>query len=326
MSVFNIAIIGCGQLGSRHLQGLAKLDIPVSIEIVDTNKESLDRAKIRFAEIQSNINISTKYCNSIEGLNDDINLCIIATNSDIRASVTEELFCTKRVENIIFEKVVFQVQEDFEKIGKMIKDKKINAWVNCVMRTYDIYKDLRKSLTPSERILFVVEGGEWGLACNAIHFMDLVCFFTGVQDCKVDVSKLDKTITNSKRENYYEVTGTLYGNFSNGSELILHSRKDSGADHIITILTDNRQIFVNEKIGKMYCAKKEEGWKWVESDIKTQYQSEVTTNIAKEILTKGTCILPSYDESHILHIPLLTSLKEHFEEVMCTPLEICPIT
>ncbi len=30
-----IAIIGAGQLGSRHLQGLAKSDIKISIEVVE---------------------------------------------------------------------------------------------------------------------------------------------------------------------------------------------------------------------------------------------------------------------------------------------------
>ena len=45
-----IAIIGAGQLGSRHLQGLAKLQLPCQVHVVDPSPKSLEVARQRFAE------------------------------------------------------------------------------------------------------------------------------------------------------------------------------------------------------------------------------------------------------------------------------------
>ena len=44
----NLAIIGAGQIGSRHLQGIKKSINSFNIHIVDTNSNSLNIAKRRF--------------------------------------------------------------------------------------------------------------------------------------------------------------------------------------------------------------------------------------------------------------------------------------
>ena len=49
-----IALIGAGQLGSRHLQGLAKSDLEISIEVVEPFEVSRNTAKQRFEEIPTN--------------------------------------------------------------------------------------------------------------------------------------------------------------------------------------------------------------------------------------------------------------------------------
>ena len=41
--MINVALIGAGQLGSRHLQALALSEIPMNIEVVDPFVESFRR-------------------------------------------------------------------------------------------------------------------------------------------------------------------------------------------------------------------------------------------------------------------------------------------
>lgn len=43
----NIAIIGAGQLGSRHLQALAQVNADVILHIVDPSEQSLEVSKQR---------------------------------------------------------------------------------------------------------------------------------------------------------------------------------------------------------------------------------------------------------------------------------------
>ena len=37
----NVLIIGCGEIGSRHLQGLSKSNIDIKITICDPNENSI---------------------------------------------------------------------------------------------------------------------------------------------------------------------------------------------------------------------------------------------------------------------------------------------
>ena len=49
-----IAIIGAGQLGSRHLQGLTKIKQDIHITVIDPNPSALEIARQRFVEMPEN--------------------------------------------------------------------------------------------------------------------------------------------------------------------------------------------------------------------------------------------------------------------------------
>ena len=86
--VKNIAIIGAGNLGSRHLQALALIDFPINIDVTDLSKESLKTAKKRWEEMPANDLIKQiQFVNSIDELSANLDVVIIATIAKI--------FCTK---------------------------------------------------------------------------------------------------------------------------------------------------------------------------------------------------------------------------------------
>lgn len=51
---YNIVLIGAGQLGSRHLQGLKKIYTAVNIDVVDPNIDSISIAKERYEQVDNN--------------------------------------------------------------------------------------------------------------------------------------------------------------------------------------------------------------------------------------------------------------------------------
>lgn len=53
----NIVVIGAGQLGSRHLQALSKVNFQTRIEVVAPFADALEVAWARFNEISSNSKI-----------------------------------------------------------------------------------------------------------------------------------------------------------------------------------------------------------------------------------------------------------------------------
>jgi ubiquinone/menaquinone biosynthesis C-methylase UbiE len=54
----NIAVVGAGQIGSRHLQALSLIDREARLQIVDPSSQSLATAKERFETVNPKNNSS----------------------------------------------------------------------------------------------------------------------------------------------------------------------------------------------------------------------------------------------------------------------------
>ena len=125
MEIKNILLVGCGEIGSRHLQALAKMEIPIRIWAIDPSSISLKTAKVRFEEIPINKNIqSIKFESEIPENLDHIDLCIISTTSKIRFFVFKQIIDKVSCKNFIFEKVLFQKEEHFIQMLRLLKIKK----------------------------------------------------------------------------------------------------------------------------------------------------------------------------------------------------------
>lgn len=323
----NIVLIGAGQLGSRHLQSLAKMDIPVSIEVVDPSLEQLRTAKERFEQIPEHIKIpSIQYLNSLHDVKNEIDLCVIATTADVRGRVTKELLNAKKVKNIIFEKVLFQSISEYDEIGELLIKNEISAWVNCPRRMYSFYTDVKKYFKTGERISYYVNGGDWGLACNSIHLIDHMAFYNGMTDFEIDITGLDKNIYANKRKGFLEFGGTLKINYSNGSEILLHSQAGNRAPVVISILNETCHMVIFESAARALISHNISGWEWKEIDVKIPFQSELTHLAATEILSEGHCGLTGFKDSSELHKPLIKAFLQFLESISGQRYDKCPIT
>lgn len=323
----NIVLIGAGQLGSRHLQSLAKMDIPVSIDVVDPSLEQLETAKKRFEQIPEHINIpSVQYLNSLHDVKKDIDLCVIATTADVRGKVTKELLVSKKVKNIIFEKVLFQSIQDYDEIGELLIKNEVSAWVNCPRRIYPFYVEIKKYFVAGERISCHVNGGDWGLASNSIHLIDLIAFYNGINDLKIDINGLDKTIYTNKRKGFLEFGGTLRICYSNGSSLVLHSQSTSRTPVVISILSETFHMVVLESIAKALISSQRNNWGWEEVDVNIPFQSELTHLVATGILSEGHCGLTDFKDSAELHKPMVNAFRGYLELTTGQGYDNCPIT
>ena len=145
MIVYNIIIVGSGELGSRHLQSLAKSKVPIKIWVIDINEKSLEIAKKRYQEIAKNEKIQViSFHNSLDRITIPIDLAIVATNSNVRRKVIESIISKTTVKYLILEKVVAQAKEDFFKILELCDKNNIKGWVNCHRRTWNIFEKNKK--------------------------------------------------------------------------------------------------------------------------------------------------------------------------------------
>lgn len=324
--MYNIAIVGAGQLGSRHLQGLAKIDIPINIQVVDTNIQSLDLAKVRYQQVPSNPNVkSISFHQRIDGLNDVLDLIIIATNANIRFKLIKEIISIKEIKHIILEKVVFQRPEEFEQIIDITQEKGIKCWVNCPRRMFPFYKKLKSEISNNEPISISLQGGNWGLACNAIHYFDLLSYLSGTSELSVNTEFLDKEIHESKREGFIELSGLLIGAIG-ANRITLWGGKKVGSD-ILTIKTESFLVVIDEGSGEVKKSDINSNWEWKTEFHKIiYYQSELTQSAAKDILLKGKCDLTSLQESFDLHKPFLQQITRFYNQVSISNIDYCPIT
>lgn len=321
-----VVIIGAGQLGSRHLQGLAKSSVEISIEVVEPFERSREIARQRYEEIEANPKVKNiDFYESIDKLSNEIDVVIIATNADVRSRIIKELLSKKIVKNLVLEKVLFQSVEEYHEVQKLLHEHSTKCWVNHPRRMFPFYQALKNEIKDAEQVSYMVQGGAWGLGCNGLHFIDHLSFLSDNDQLKIDNDFLHPHIYEAKRADYVEFNGLLKGRMGNHI-FALYSDKEY-APTTLTITTDRLNAYVDEANGYVRIARKSNDWKWEESKQKIVYfQSELTNLLIEQILTMGSCDLPTYDEAMKLHIPFIEALLTHMESVDGQLLSLCPIT
>lgn len=325
--MYNIAIIGAGQLGSRHLQALKLIDREIYISIVDPSQDSQDIAKQRFDEMPANDNVRiVQFLRSLKEINKHIDVGIIATNADVRRIVIEGLLDCAKVKYLILDKILFQKIKDYKAVGDLLRTRGTKAWVNCTRRMWPFYQQLRKDLQGSKFIEISIYGSKWGLGCNGIHFIDLIAFLIDDVGYKIDSQFLDQKIYSTKRQGFVEFTGKVCGIFNNGCKFEISSYNRGEIPTFIRIITEDRIILISEPIGKAWILEKNNKWQWDTLKVQEVFQSQLTHLVVQQILDSGVCVLTPFEESSILHKTFLQVMLDHYNNINQSSVVACPIT
>lgn len=307
----NIVIIGAGNIGTRHLQGVLKYEEKLNIYAVEPNETARKKSQMMIEDTQKKSMNRVSYVSDVEKLPEYVDIAIVATNSAVRKKVIENLLEYVKVKYLILEKVMFPHVSYYEQIGNLLKKKGVKTWVNCVKRSWKYASVLKKYYKDNDSLQMTVSGKMWGLACNAVHYIDFLSFLT---DCceypVIDNSMVDERIISSKREGYIEFTGQL--NIRLGKH-ILELICDEGVfdGFYITIKDKKIECRIVEKgeyglnIIKNIDTGKEEREKY-----KVEFQSNLSGKLVSELLDTGRCNLPDYELASKWHIPLIKSLSE----------------
>ncbi len=311
--MINIALIGAGQLGSRHLQALANVKHPISIQVIDSSLDSLKIAEVRFKEVSAKFTGEISFHTDISALEKNIEIAIVATNSKVRRGVVERLIANSKVEKLILEKFLFVKESDYAAVETLMRDNNIKVWVNCARRMIPFYQNLQKEL--SGTVHFMASGNAWGLSCNGIHLLDLFAFFTKSTNIVLSNDLIDKTIIESKREGYIEFTGTITGHTAKHSFHITSFPDDSSPLHI-TISTPNARYCIQEgATAKVWISRLDNKWAWEEQVFNIPFQSQMTNLVIDKLIENGSCDLPTYKESAALHLLFLNNLISFLRKV-----------
>ena len=318
-------IIGAGQLGSRHLQGLLKFEIEQLIYVLDPSENSLNISKERAQEVKNKHNLI--FINDWDELPTEFDLVIVATGANVRSKVVTNLLTDFKVKNLILEKILFQDINSYSEISNLIKKTKTSTWVNHPRRMFNHYHKIKKIISQSEeKVSFQVYGGNWGLACNSLHFIDLFSFLS---NSEVDHLNFDgvEEVVESKRLNNIEFIGSITGEFKNGSDFKISSINGSYADITVCVFTkSNRWIIQEGTAQKVIQLSVENNFNESITTFKNEFQSTLTTRIINDILTEEKITLPNYDEASSSHIPFIKSALNTYTRITGIKTSIIPIT
>jgi hypothetical protein len=332
-SSLDISIIGAGQIGSRHLQSFAQLQGSARIQLVDPSKSSLEMACQRFHSVYKGDSkkITLQVFNTIKDLDEHQDMAIVATDAIVRRDVIKELIQLKNIKAMICEKVLFQTEKEYFEINSLLKVEKIPTWVNCVFRATPFFKSLKALLDKDKLIRMRVEGADWGLACNGIHFLDLFSFLTGCGDFEFTNSRFDQVIPDFKRPESKEFIGEMAGVNSKGHQLVMSCREgdldSKKLRGLKTILIDNGgthhhiTVFPDQITHRTITGKSE-----TEVMEPLPLQSQITRQLVEDVVRFGFCGLPTYPDSMILHLSLIREFLSHLIKITGKNVTRCPIT
>jgi len=312
--MLKIAIIGCGQIGSRHLQGLSKISEPVKLFLIDSCVDSIKTSIDRFEEV-----VSKQERNKFElqvvdigSINCNLDFAIISTSSAERANLTSKLLLNTKVKFIIFEKFLFQNRSDYLKINNLLNMVKVNAWVNQWMSSSEAYIEIADWFG-SDLQEIIVTGNNWGMGCNSVHYIDYFDKVTGRKSLELIESNIDNKVLKIKREGYYEVTGSIVIRSENGVKLTLKSRKAKKTELAkLIMIGKNKRIEASTNNQILTCNYFDASNGELTKNFDIPFQSSITGSIIENICLNQNSSLPTYDQSVKHHLVLFDSLQSNF--------------
>ena len=272
-----ICIIGVGNIGMRYVQGISKKFPEAQLFLVDSPDRVQELANIELG----NVTLLT----SLDGVKDSIDLCVVATSCVPRLAIYKR--CLElNPRYIILEKYLFKSREEFQECLEL---ERVPTFVNQWMfgsKTFDC-------LFEEEPMSVILTGSGWGLACNAVHWMDVFKRHMNITHLQVSSDTAISRIFPSKRAGYEEIYG----------ELVV---VDKESDRTFTLI-DNGDARL---VGGQEIRVDDRAYWFDYSTISLEgkvlsnfpYFSDLIGDITGDILRTGECHLPRLEESISQHL------------------------
>ena len=278
---FNILILGCGNLGQRYVEGLLKSKLDFKIFIVETNKNILNKFRDN-PKLECHFDFK-----KIKERNFD--LLINSTTAENRFSLINNYNLSFNIKNFLIEKVV---ENNYVNLLSFERLKIKNCWVNTFLRTLEIFKRVKTKISDNS-FTFRVSGGNWGLLCNSIHYIDLVSWLAEKYPKEIKTNWISDQFIPSKRTGFIEIYGFFEINFSNKIKLEIIC-KNNDEDLKIKLVSNSLNFDYNLITGE-YKTKN-----IIETHL-IPFQSNMTKDLVENILLNGKCYLTPLKESIVYH-------------------------
>ena len=272
-----ICVIGVGNIGMRYVQGITKKFPDAQLFLVD--------APVRLQELEK-LNIgNVKLFTSLGDIHESIDLCVVSTSCEPRLAIYKQCL-DLNPRYIILEKYLFKSREEFEECLSLTR---VPTFVNQWMYGSTTFDCLFEEEARSVQLV----GSDWGLACNAVHWIDVFKRLMNITHLQVSSETTISKVFPSKRAGYEEIYGELVFE-DRDSEKIFRL-----VDHGDNSLAGWQEIRVDDRVYHFNFTR-------ITQDEKAlsqfPYFSDLIGDITGEIIDKGSCHLPLLEESISQHL------------------------
>ena len=214
-----VAVVGCGHLGSRHAQALAKHPGLEAMSLVEPSSKALEIAVDRVR--QSGFLGPVETHSSVLDLEGSFRLTVLSTSSKDRAETLRRILSTVRSEYILLEKLLAPNLVGLGEISTYFEDSRDQFWVNCPMPYFPQYEEMWETIQIEKEkhpVGYKVIVSDSGLVTNSIHYLD---HFYRITNRSVSSPSFDSEsqLIYSKRPGYSEVAGSFTSQTDFGDHL-----------------------------------------------------------------------------------------------------------
>jgi predicted dehydrogenase len=287
-----IVVVGFGNMGARHTQSL--LSAGCRVAVIEPNRSIFDSGCAMIGASNGEIAYFESFSDYLAGRAESHDAAVVATTSPPREQIVLDLVsagCRK----LLLEKVVFQRTASFDRVLAALSSAGAEAYVNHVNRYFSNYTKIKEQIDGGDAVTSVqVLGGRYGLASNALHYLDLTEWLSGT---RLSPHGSDLSEIASRRDGFREVTGSstwrgsslqiqMISGDTDNTDVVVRICLESGTQHVIMEAAGNHFVLRGGKAGLYdFCAR---------------YTSELTSQLVSEMYS-GECILPTVEDSRHLH-------------------------
>lgn len=299
-----LIVVGAGKLGAFHLQGLAKIDDTVIIDVYDPQPKALGKAKTFCDQISSAKKHQISYIDDAKKLKKDYDFGINATTSGVRAESVIET--GHLAEHWILEKILSQNLQQMDQIETHFgRHQKI--WVNHVLREMEWLKKAHNDMKNDSFTSFETVGKDWSLACNLTHYLDLVNWLSGKKLIALNTDRLNTNWLKSKRSGHFDILGKVVAVFEDGVKATFTSEAN-GENRISKIITKFDEWHIDEISATVFS---KSGHRYSGEFTR---QSTLTTLFANDVLSGRDLNLPTLDCAKNTHRIFITAMLDHWNK------------
>ena len=242
----NILISGFGKMGCRHAQSLLTSNDDCSIYVIEPSDKAFEKGLLTIGASKKDITRHLK----IDELNAPIDLAISATCSKPRYSILIDLI-DYGIKYFLLEKVVFQSLKQFDIIIEKLESNYAEAYCHMPRRYYNNYINLKSRINDRKTLLqHNVYGGNNGIGCNAIHYMDIFEYLTESTICNYAFNVKEDEIDNRRGKDYKDVNGYLLFENEQSDQLSVYFDPSYRAGITENIEIDNEKYILSARSGK----------------------------------------------------------------------------